>query len=156
MRLEVNFLHKKVFRILFCALAITPKLPVPDTLTSDLSASDLPALADLCAQLERLDIDQKRKILDWLTKAIALQESHLLLEIPQRSTVAVGDRRHYEGKTYQHEKRRCGKAACRCSEGKLSIVGHGPYWYAYWKEGNRLRSQYIGKRPPWAQETPEA
>ncbi|MBF2083062.1 DUF6788 family protein [Thermoleptolyngbya sp. C42_A2020_037] len=108
--------------------------------------------ADLYTLLEQLDLDQKRKIRDWLTGAIAAQESQMLLEVPQRSTVSVGDRRHYEGKTYQHEKRRCGKSACRCSEGNLSTVGHGPYWYAYWKEGGRLRSQYVGKRPPWIED----
>ena len=25
---------------------------------------------------------------------------------------------------------------------------HGPYWYAYWKEDGRTRSQYIGKELP--------
>lgn len=33
---------------------------------------------------------------------------------------------------------RCGKSACtRCP--------HGPYWYAYWTEGGRRRSRYIGR-----------
>ena len=33
---------------------------------------------------------------------------------------------------------RCGKASCtRCP--------HGPYWYAYWTEGGRRRSRYVGK-----------
>jgi hypothetical protein len=33
---------------------------------------------------------------------------------------------------------RCGKANCtRCP--------HGPYWYAYWMEGGRRRSRYVGK-----------
>jgi len=44
--------------------------------------------------------------------------------------------------TYQFQLRKCGKAACgTCREGK----GHGPYWYAYWREGRRLRSAYVGK-----------
>src|SRR5207249_2499036 len=43
--------------------------------------------------------------------------------------------------TYRREEVRCGKANCtRCP--------HGPYWYAYWREGGRLRSRYIGKEPP--------
>lgn len=82
-------------------------------------------------------------------RAIATEEQQTALNIPSRSNIAVADRQHYQGKIYQHEKRRCGKTACRCSEGNLSKVGHGPYWYAYWKENGRLRSQYIGKRPPW-------
>ena len=33
---------------------------------------------------------------------------------------------------------RCGKSNCqKCP--------HGPYWYAYWREGGRRRSRYLGK-----------
>lgn len=47
--------------------------------------------------------------------------------------------------TYQLQFRKCGKASCgTCKDG----AGHGPYWYAYWREGARLRSGYIGKHPP--------
>ncbi|MFA5891197.1 MAG: hypothetical protein WDA27_09655 [Actinomycetota bacterium] len=43
--------------------------------------------------------------------------------------------------TYRLEHVRCGKRGCtRCP--------HGPYWYAYWREGGRLRSRYIGKTLP--------
>lgn len=47
-------------------------------------------------------------------------------------------------KTYQREMVRCGKKGCKCAEGQL----HGPYWYAYWTEGGRTRSQYVGKKLP--------
>ena len=47
--------------------------------------------------------------------------------------------------TYQLQFRKCGKASCStCRDGQ----GHGPYWYAYWREGSRLRSGYIGKVSP--------
>jgi hypothetical protein len=43
--------------------------------------------------------------------------------------------------TYRQEQVRCGRKNCaRCP--------HGPYWYAYWREGGRLRSRYIGKQLP--------
>lgn len=43
--------------------------------------------------------------------------------------------------TYRLEHVRCGKRGCtKCP--------HGPYWYAYWREGGRLRSRYIGKKLP--------
>lgn len=43
--------------------------------------------------------------------------------------------------TYRQERVRCGRDGCsRCP--------HGPYWYAYWREGGRLRSRYIGKHLP--------
>ena len=47
--------------------------------------------------------------------------------------------------TYQLQYRKCGKPSCgTCKRGP----GHGPYWYAYWREGNKLRSGYIGKVQP--------
>jgi hypothetical protein len=50
--------------------------------------------------------------------------------------------------TYQLQYRKCGKASCStCRNGQ----GHGPYWYAYWREGSRLRSGYIGKVHPQLQ-----
>ncbi len=50
--------------------------------------------------------------------------------------------------TYQLQYRKCGKPSCStCRDGH----GHGPYWYAYWREGSRLRSGYIGKAPPEVQ-----
>lgn len=43
--------------------------------------------------------------------------------------------------TYRQQQVKCGKPGCtRCP--------HGPYWYAYWREGGRLRSRYIGKTLP--------
>jgi hypothetical protein len=47
--------------------------------------------------------------------------------------------------SYRHEYVRCGKVACtRCSTG----AGHGPYWYAYWRQDGRLRKRYLGKALP--------
>lgn len=43
--------------------------------------------------------------------------------------------------TYQEQFRRCGKHGCHCREGQR----HGPYLYAYWREGGRLVSKYLGK-----------
>ena len=49
-------------------------------------------------------------------------------------------------KTYRQRYIKCGKASCStCADGP----GHGPYWYAYWRDGLKVRSTYIGKqRPP--------
>ncbi len=43
--------------------------------------------------------------------------------------------------TYRLEEVRCGKPNC-------SSCPHGPYWYAYFREGGRLRSRYIGRSLP--------
>ncbi len=40
-----------------------------------------------------------------------------------------------EGVTYQLRYVNCGKCPRR----------HGPYWYAFWKDGDRTRSRYVGK-----------
>ena len=43
--------------------------------------------------------------------------------------------------SYRSEEVVCGKPGCtKCP--------HGPYWYAYWREGGRVRSRYIGKNLP--------
>jgi DNA-binding SARP family transcriptional activator len=48
--------------------------------------------------------------------------------------------------TYRQEYRRCGKAGCtRCAGGG---GGHGPYWYATWRDGGRRCSRYLGKAVP--------
>lgn len=38
---------------------------------------------------------------------------------------------------------KCGKPSCRCA--KAGALGHGPYWYRYWKEKGRTRCKYVGK-----------
>ena len=43
--------------------------------------------------------------------------------------------------TYRLEAVRCGKESC-------SSCPHGPYWYAYYREGDKLRSRYIGRELP--------
>jgi len=41
---------------------------------------------------------------------------------------------------------RCGKERCKkCAPGGS---GHGPYWYAYWRAGPKVRKRYIGKELP--------
>ena len=45
--------------------------------------------------------------------------------------------------TYRLEWVKCG-AKCKCNGGK----GHGPYWYAYWRENGKLKKRYIGKELP--------
>ncbi len=51
-------------------------------------------------------------------------------------------------KTYRSEMVRCGKKGCKCARGEL----HGPYWYAYWTEGGKTKSEYVGKELPKTRE----
>ncbi len=48
--------------------------------------------------------------------------------------------------TYSQQFRRCNKPGCPTCE--LGSPGHGPYWYAFWREGGRRRSRYVGKQLP--------
>ena len=42
----------------------------------------------------------------------------------------------------REEYRRCGAATCKtCSDGP----GHGPYRYAVWREGAKVKRKYLGK-----------
>jgi hypothetical protein len=59
----------------------------------------------------------------------------LLVDDPQPGTDAKGK------VTFRQEHVRCGKDGC-------TTCPHGPYWYAYWREDGRVRSQYIGKTLP--------
>lgn len=43
--------------------------------------------------------------------------------------------------SYRQQVRRCGKPTCtRCP--------HGPYWYAVWREGSRVKTRYVGRELP--------
>ncbi len=59
----------------------------------------------------------------------------------QEPTTPVRMEKQVGSITFRYETVRCGKENCsRCP--------HGPYWYAYWKEGGRTRSRYIGRTLP--------
>jgi hypothetical protein len=68
---------------------------------------------------------------------------HSLIETAERASghKATDNAEH---KTYRREMVRCGKKSCKCADGEL----HGPYWYAYWTEGGKTKSQYVGKHLP--------
>lgn len=84
-----------------------------------------------------LSAQQLAKLNDWINDLLKGSETN-------GSGRGAKGRPHRPQKTYQQEMVRCGKKGCRCAEGQL----HGPYWYAYWSEGGRVRSQYVGKRLP--------
>jgi predicted ATPase/DNA-binding SARP family transcriptional activator len=57
-------------------------------------------------------------------------------------TVSVPPETHV---TYSRQYRRCGRPNCAtCRDGR----GHGPYWYAVWREEGRLRHRYLGATLP--------
>jgi hypothetical protein len=87
---------------------------------------------DLIRQIRALDQYDLRRLQIFIRGLLVSREGREWP--PDRS-----DRR--EKVTFRQEMVRCGRASCtRCP--------HGPYWYAYWREGGRLRSRYIGKELP--------
>lgn len=84
---------------------------------------------------------QRKKLYEWLGQLIREDR-----EAEQGSSEPRPrkDEESADGRTYRLENVRCGKKGCKCADGKL----HGPYWYAYWLEDGKTRSQYVGKRLP--------
>jgi hypothetical protein len=81
----------------------------------------------LTTTLRSLDSHELRRILIFVR---GLLVSHG--ETPPPDEIELGS------VTYRLEEVKCGKPGCQSCP-------HGPYWYAYYREGNRLRSHYIGR-----------
>lgn len=80
----------------------------------------------LLAQLRSLDRHELRRVLIFVRG--------LLVAHGDDAADDDGD----DGVSYRLERVRCGKPACKSCP-------HGPYWYAYYRDGGRLRSRYIGR-----------
>jgi hypothetical protein len=99
-------------------------------------------LTEIKRAAEALTPKQLKKLDAWLHELIADRESTKVNGTGSKRQVL--EEHKAINKTYQLETVRCGKKNCHCVEGKL----HGPYWYAYWSEGGRTKSQYVGKKLP--------
>ncbi|HVE92709.1 MAG TPA: hypothetical protein VNE62_10510 [Actinomycetota bacterium] len=95
----------------------------------------MPISKELIREIRRLDAYDLRRLL-------MLIRGLLVAEDPAGTD--------HTGKiTYRQETVRCGKPTCtRCP--------HGPYWYAYWREGGRVRSRYVGRELPSGATPPSA
>ncbi len=90
--------------------------------------------SSLLSSLSEKEIQQLREIDERLRRVV--QERRASMPTP-----AVHAEKQLGSITFRYETVRCGKANCtRCP--------HGPYWYAYWKEGGRTRSRYVGRMLP--------
>jgi hypothetical protein len=100
-------------------------------------------MRDIKQSIEALRTREMVKLNAWLHALIQDRESAL----KARGTTTrheVLQAHQTARKTYRLELVSCGKERCKCVEGAL----HGPYWYAYWTEGGKTKSQYVGKKLP--------
>ena len=94
----------------------------------------------LYQQIQRLSLEDKQALSAWLDEQIA--EDHKPPQVEAKKDREVVETKKEGRITYQAELVKCGKANCRCAtDGQL----HGPYWYAYRKQGQKLKSWYVGK-----------
>lgn len=90
-----------------------------------------------------LSLEQFRKLDEWLHELIRRAEESERSELPP-SRKETPAQRTLGDKTYRLEAVRCGKENCKCARGKL----HGPYWYSYTRDKDKVTSQYVGKSLP--------
>jgi hypothetical protein len=86
---------------------------------------------DLARAVRRLDEHQLRRLLI-LARGLLLRSDGPVVELDEIPGMPAV--------TYRQEHTRCGRDCGTCP--------HGPYWYAYWREGDRRRSLYIGSDLP--------
>jgi hypothetical protein len=86
-------------------------------------------------QLVKLDV--------WLHTLLEAKElmEHERRNSKQREILKANQTTH---KSYRLESVRCGKPGCKCARGEL----HDPYWYAYWSQSGKTKSEYVGKHLP--------
>jgi hypothetical protein len=85
----------------------------------------------LVTEVRRLDETQLRQLLI-LARGLLINSPGPTVELADIAGMPVVD--------YRQQHVRCGRRCSACP--------HGPYWYAYWKDGGRSRSQYIGRELP--------
>jgi hypothetical protein len=100
-------------------------------------------LREIKQSISALPPRELAKLNEWLRALLSSQGSKKKARSSTRQNEVLRTRRAIH-KTYRQEMVRCGKQGCKCANGEL----HGPYWYAYWSEGGKTKSEYVGKRLP--------
>lgn len=105
-------------------------------------------------KLKSLSLEELETLEDWIREEKKLITQNVTVHKKQKSSskrliVKALSGRTPSGKQaiWQLEYVRCGKVRCqKCASGE----GHGPYWYYYWREGNKekLKTKYWGKNDP--------
>jgi len=99
-------------------------------------------LLQLKHAMRKLSLTQLRKLEEWLHELIRSAEKAERVEKSTLRKQTVAEQAL--DRTYREERIRCGKENCKCARGKL----HGPYWYSYTRDKDKVTSEYIGKNLP--------
>ncbi|NJN32021.1 MAG: hypothetical protein HC824_17565 [Synechococcales cyanobacterium RM1_1_8] len=91
--------------------------------------------------IQALSLEDKQLLQGWLSKEIERELMAATIEPVTQSSRELVDRQRIGNLIYQLEMVKCGKPNCKCTRGQL----HGPYWYAYQRQGDKFKSRYIGK-----------
>lgn len=86
---------------------------------------------ELVREVRKLDVPELRRLL--------ILARGLLIGAPGPITEPE-DIPAFPAVSYRQQRVRCGRDCGECP--------HGPYWYAFWREDGRTRSQYIGNALP--------
>lgn|GEM_PF-927251 len=110
--------------------------------------ANVPALSKLQQRIDKLSLAEQRSLHQWLGELITSHEAATtaLDSVSPRLGREVVEQRRLGRITYQLELVRCGKPTCRCA-----VPGerpHGPYWYLYRWNGQKVVSEYVGKVLP--------
>lgn len=95
------------------------------------------------ALLAALPAEDQKELRRYLSDILVTPDEAESIQLASLQETRAGKTVTY---TFRQEHVRCGKAKCWCAEGGL---GHGPYTYKYWKEGGKLRKEYV-RRPAGA------
>lgn len=110
--------------------------------------ANVSALFKLQQRIDQLSLTEQRSLHQWLGELITRHETATaaLDSVSPRLGREVVEQRRMGRVTYQLELVRCGKPTCRCavSGGRA----HGPYWYLYRWNGQKVVSEYVGKVLP--------
>lgn len=93
--------------------------------------------------IPKQDLDTLCDIRDYVDALIEYREQPVDTdELP--NTAEPTDRGGDKKGTVVKEKVKCGDETCKCASGAPAAL-HGPYLYRYYREGEELTSEYLGK-----------
>jgi hypothetical protein len=99
------------------------------------------AIKDIQKLIRALSLKQKQTLADWLAKDIEQDRAEQESAPTAKKNRELVKSQNLGNIIYQLELIKCGKEGCKCNKGQL----HGPYWYAYQRQGDKFKSSYIGK-----------